>query len=158
MIRRRMAVAVAVVGLGLGTLGVGSAHAQGEGVGPNEGTTGKARACQAQAQNTGKSVAKGLECPSFTVTFEFLGGGCRITVVGTGLMPGTDVTHLEQVPSGANSGGVVGYVDESGQVSGTFIHSAGEEGGELIISGTTAPGDPITFSTPMPSRCFWMSD
>jgi len=152
-----MAVAAAVVGLGLGTLGVGGAHAEGKGVGPSEGTTGKARACQAHAQNMGKSVAKGLECASLTATFEFLGGGCRVTAVGSGLMPGTDVTYLAEVPSGANNGGVFGTVAESGEVSGTTILSQGEEGGTFIVSGTTAAGDSITFTTPIPSGCFWLS-
>ncbi len=131
-IRRRMAVAAAVVGLGLGTLGVGGAQAQGNGVGRNDGTTGKARACQAHAENKGKSVAKGLECaPAATlvVICRFVG----YEIVGSGLLPGSTVT--------LNGVVLAQQVDASGNYQ-FFVPIFGT----VTVQGTTASGDPISYT------------
>ncbi len=146
MIRRRMAVAAAVVGLGLGTLGVGGAQAQGNGVGRNDGTTGKARACQAHAENKGKSVAKGLECAPAATLVVRCADAATVThqVIGSGPMPFSEVRVT------SSSEGIdyrIGIVDGSGNLSEAERFLFGD-----TVNAITASGGAITATIPPECR------
>lgn len=105
------------------------------GVGPRTGTSGHARACEVHAENQGKSLAKGLECASLTVTV--IGhftprNTCTYEVQGTGLLPLSNV-YLQHL--------VYGTVAPDGTF---FKQNVSSRGATLTFSATTLSGETIT--------------
>ena len=126
---KRLAVVATILGLGVGTLFPGTARAD-SGVASDPPATGHARACAAHAENQGKSYANGVHCATLVATFVSWGGGCSLSVIGTGLQPGSFV----------DAGFILGSVSETG----TFFGTTSDISCDATVSGTTASGTPIT--------------
>ena len=138
---RRSVITAAAAVAALAAFGSGIASADNFGVGAAPGQTGRERACQVHADNYGQSRAAGQNCahvvePSLTVTMEQGPQDtlCHVSVVGTGLAPGTLLTLTT---------GDSRTVDSAGNAR-VDADTAVPEGSVLTASGTTASGDPIT--------------
>ena len=124
------------------------AQAAENGVGASQSdSTGQERACEAHAENKGKSVAKGLECAppaTLVVTLEVwedMPDMCMAHITGTRLAPGTDVwLYVFDPPQVWNW---LGWVDESGNFTGADIFFRNQPY-EITASATTASGETIT--------------
>ncbi len=148
----RLAAITTGVALGLAAVGVGVSPAEAS----SGGTTGTARACQANIVNNFLVHAKGLECtstPGIDIVLirgerekAFVDADCTAYIFGSGLLPGGPV---EQFINGERLDALATEINADGTFSIIFAYGGYDETDVFTVTAPAANGGMITETTLM---------